>query len=175
MAGPARARPSHSRAYRRRAGRLVAAVAMLSAALLLVSQAASAQQLAFPQQPPPLKKSKASIARAGQKQMLVQAHEIDYDYTNHRVAAVGNVQIYYGTSTLEADKVIYDQTTKRLHAEGNVRLTEADGKITYGQIIDLSDDYRDGFVGLAASRYARSDAHGGGTRGAHGRQLHGLP
>jgi LPS-assembly protein len=146
MAGPARARPSHSRAYRRRAGRLVAAVAMLSAVLLLVSQAASAQQLAFPQQPPPLKKSKASIARAGQKQMLVQAHEIDYDYTNHRVAAVGNVQIYYGTSTLEADKVIYDQTTKRLHAEGNVRLTEADGKITYGQIIDLSDDYRDGFV-----------------------------
>ena len=78
--------------------------------------------------------------------MLVQAREIDYDYSNHRVAAVGNVQIYYGNSTLEADRVIYDQTTKRLHAEGNVRLTEADGKITYGEIIDLSDDYRDGFV-----------------------------
>jgi LPS-assembly protein len=78
--------------------------------------------------------------------MLVKAREIDYDYTNHRVAAVGNVQIYYGGSTLEADKVIYDQTTKRLHAEGNVRLTEEDGKITYGQIMDLSDDYRDGFV-----------------------------
>ena len=49
-------------------------------------------------------------------------------------------------STVEADKVIYDQTTKRLHAEGNVRLTEADGKITYAEIMDLSDDYRDGFV-----------------------------
>ncbi len=84
--------------------------------------------------------------KSGQKQMLVQATEIDYDYTNNRVAAVGNVQIYYGGSTLEADKVIYDQTTKRLHAEGNVRLTEADGKITYGEIMDLSDDYRDGFV-----------------------------
>ena len=46
----------------------------------------------------------------------------------------------------EADKVIYDQTTKRLHAEGNVRLTEEDGKVTYGNIMDLSDDYRDGFV-----------------------------
>jgi LPS-assembly protein len=56
------------------------------------------------------------------------------------------VQIYYGGATLEADKVIYDQTTKRLHAEGNVRLTEPDGKITYGQIMNLSDDYRDGFV-----------------------------
>ena len=78
--------------------------------------------------------------------MLVQATEIDYDYANSRVAAVGNVQIYYGNSTLEANRVIYDQKTKRLHAEGNVRLTEQDGKVTYGEIMDLSDDYRDGFV-----------------------------
>ena len=90
-------------------------------------------------------------------------------------AAVGNVQIYYGGSTLEADKVIYDQTTKRLHAEGNVRLTEEDGKITYGEIMDLSDDYRDGFVDslrldapdqtrMAAARAERIE-----------RQLHRLP
>jgi LPS-assembly protein len=78
--------------------------------------------------------------------MLVQATEIRYDYTNNSVAAVGNVQIYYGGATIEADQVIYDQTTKRLRAEGNVRLTEPDGKITYGQVIDLTDDYRDGFV-----------------------------
>ncbi len=146
MAGLASARPSQCRAFCRGAGRLVAAVAMLAAAMLLVTHTASAQQLTFPQQPPPIKKSKSTIKRAGEKQMLVQAREIDYDYTNHRVAAVGNVQIYYGASTIEADKVIYDQTTKRLHAEGNVRLTEPDGKITYGQIIDLSDDYRNGFV-----------------------------
>ena len=78
--------------------------------------------------------------------MLVQANEINYDYANKRVAAVGNVQIYYGNSTLEANRVVYDQKTKRLHAEGNVRLTEQDGKVTYGEVIDLSDDYRDGFV-----------------------------
>ena len=30
--------------------------------------------------------------------------------------------------------------------KGNVRLTEEDGKVTYGEIMDLSDDYRDGFV-----------------------------
>jgi LPS-assembly protein len=78
--------------------------------------------------------------------MLVQADEIRYDYTNNSVAAVGNVQIYYGGATIEADQVVYDQKTKRLVAEGNVRLTEPDGKITYGQKIDLTDDYRDGFV-----------------------------
>jgi LPS-assembly protein len=79
-------------------------------------------------------------------QMLVQATEIHYDYANERISAVGSVQIYYNGSTLEADKVTYDQKTKRLKAEGNVRLVEADGKIVYGEILDLDDQFRDGFV-----------------------------
>jgi LPS-assembly protein len=78
--------------------------------------------------------------------MLVQADQIKYDYPNNSVAAVGNVQIYYRGSTIEADEVDYDQKEKRLVAKGNARLTEPDGKITYGQVIDLTDDYRDGFV-----------------------------
>ena len=97
-----------------------------------------------PAQPP----SRSRDSRAGRRQDADAAagDEIHYDYTNERVSAVGNVQIYYDGTTLEADKVIYDQTTKRLHAEGNVRLTEADGKITYAEIMNLSDDFRDGFV-----------------------------
>jgi LPS-assembly protein len=79
-------------------------------------------------------------------QMLVQAVEVDYDYNNSRVSAVGSVQMFYNGNTVEADKVVYDQKTRRLHAEGNVRVTEADGKITYASLLDLSDDYRDGFV-----------------------------
>ena len=78
--------------------------------------------------------------------MLVQADEIKYDYSNNTVAAVGHVQIYYGGATVEADQVVYDQKTKRLRAQGNARLTEASGRITYGQVINLTDDYRDGFV-----------------------------
>ncbi|MEA2831629.1 MAG: LPS-assembly protein, partial [Bradyrhizobium sp.] len=83
---------------------------------------------------------------ASDGQMLVQAVEVDYDYNNSRVSAVGNVQMFYNGTSVEADKVIYDQKTKRLHAEGNIRMTDADGKITYANILDLSDDYRDGFV-----------------------------
>ena len=79
-------------------------------------------------------------------QMLVQADEIKYDYNNEQVSAIGNVQIYYNGATIEADKVIYDQRTRRMHAEGNARLTEPDGKVTFGELIDLSDDYRDGFI-----------------------------
>jgi LPS-assembly protein len=152
MAGLASAPPPAARPRRRAIIKISAVLSLLACGGLLVSAATSssvvAQQLSFPKPPPPPQKSAIAIERdrAGPKQMLVQAREINYDYSNHRVAAVGNVQIYYGGATLEADKVIYDETTKRLHAEGNVRLTEPDGKITYGQIMDLSDDYRDGFV-----------------------------
>ncbi|HZL30113.1 MAG TPA: LPS-assembly protein LptD [Pseudolabrys sp.] len=125
---------------------MLSVLALLACGGVLACAGAQAQELQFPTLPPPVKKSTVTLDKSGQKQMLVQAREIDYDYTNHRVSAVGNVQIYYGGATIEADKVIYNQTSKRLHAEGNVRLSEADGKITYGETMDFSDDYRDGFV-----------------------------
>jgi LPS-assembly protein len=67
-------------------------------------------------------------------QMLVRADELQYDNTNNRIIALGNVQIYYQRSTLEADRVVYEQTTKRMRAEGNARFTEADGKVVYGSV-----------------------------------------
>ena len=79
-------------------------------------------------------------------QMLVTADEIHYDYTNQRVSAVSRVQIHFAGSVLEADQVIYDQAAKRLRAEGNVRFTDADGRIIYANMLDLSEDFRDGFV-----------------------------
>ena len=79
-------------------------------------------------------------------QMLVRADELQYDNTNNRILAIGNVQIYYKRSTLEADRVVYEQNTKRMRAEGNARFTEADGKVVHGEIIDLTDEFRDGFV-----------------------------
>jgi len=125
-----------------------AAIAAAAIALGLLADAspAAAQRrslVSFPARPKPAANPSLKNSK---EQMLVRANEVDYDYTNERVSAVGNVQIYYGAATLEADKVIYDQRTKRLHAEGNVRLSEGDGKVTYGEIIDLSDDFRDGFV-----------------------------
>jgi LPS-assembly protein len=103
---------------------------------------ASAQGFTYNPRPP----HPAPPRTANDGQMLVQAVEVDFDYNNSRVSAVGNVQMFYNGTSVEADKVIYDQKTKRLHAEGNIRMTDADGKITYANIMDLSDDYRDGFV-----------------------------
>ena len=137
----------------------VAALAAVAALCFLAidipgALAQSSQFLTFPNQRGAAKKSSSGggLLQGGrptanrESKMLVQADEIDYDYNNQRVSAVGNVQIYYNGSTLEADKVIYDQRNKRLRAEGNARLTDADGKVTYGEVMDLSDDYRDGFV-----------------------------
>jgi LPS-assembly protein len=109
-----------------------------------IALTAPASAQSFTYNPGPTRPKPVRTASDGQ--MLVQAVEVDYDYNNSRVSAVGNVQMFYNGTSIEADKVIYDQKTKRLHAEGNIRMTDAEGKITYANIMDLSDDYRDGFV-----------------------------
>ncbi|KRP87743.1 organic solvent tolerance protein [Bradyrhizobium pachyrhizi] len=121
---------------------LIAAFVVVSALDVVASTPAAAQ--AFTYNPRPPKPPRPPAKNDGQ--MLVQATEVDYDYNNQRISAVGNVQMFYNGTSVEADKVIYDQKTKRLHAEGNIRMTDAEGKITYANILDLSDDYRDGFV-----------------------------
>ena len=113
---------------------LAALVAFAICSLLAPAPVSAQSMLRFPERPAAPKPP----ATAPDAPMLVQANEIRYDYTNNSVAAVGNVQLYYNGATVEADEVIYDQKTKRLQARGNVRMTEADGKITYGQFIDLT-------------------------------------
>jgi len=148
MAASTTARPASRSAGRSRTGYIC--VAIIASVLALANGSAFAQTnfFQFEQRPKPAKKSTVGkpTAPQGDKQMLVQAREVQYDHVNERVSAIGNVQIYYAGSTVEADKVIYNQKTKRLRAEGNVRLTEAGGNITYGDILELNDDYRDGFV-----------------------------
>jgi LPS-assembly protein len=134
-----------ARARRRlAAARPLLALTLLAAAALglATTQTASAQGFTYNQRPPHPRPPKVQ----SDGQMLVQAVEVDYDYNNSRVSAVGNVQLFYNGTSVEADKVVYDQKTKRLYAEGNIRMTDADGKITYANTMDLSDDYRDGFV-----------------------------
>jgi LPS-assembly protein len=121
---------------------LLAGFVFAGAIELALTVPASAQSFTYNPRPP--KPPPRPVNNDGR--MTVQAVEVDYDYNNQRVSAVGNVQMFYNGTSVEADKVVYDQKTKRLHAEGNIRLTDAEGKVTYANIMDLSDDYRDGFV-----------------------------
>ncbi|MGE5156944.1 MAG: LPS-assembly protein LptD [Gemmatimonas sp.] len=139
---PAFARPVRARAAARYAPLVLLCLALAGAIEIASTASAMAQSFTYNPRPP----RPAPPRVPNDNQMLVQANEVDYDYNNSRVSAVGNVQLFYNGTSVEADKVIYDQKTKRLHAEGNIRMTDADGKITYANIMDLSDDYRDGFV-----------------------------
>jgi LPS-assembly protein len=127
-----------------RAALLAIHLGLMAGPVLAIALTTPASAQSFTYNPIPARPKPPRAPSDGQ--MLVQATEVDYDYNNSRVSAVGNVQMFYNGTSIEADKVIYDQKTKRLHAEGNIRMTDADGKITYANIMDLSDDYRDGFV-----------------------------
>ena len=149
LMSPAFRRRTSVRRYRARLGAvggfmiaLLFGFVLAGAIGLALTTPASAQSFTYNPRPP--RPTPPPAKNDGQ--MLVQAVEVDYDYNNSRVSAVGNVQMFYNGTSVEADKVIYDQKTKRLHAEGNIRMTDAEGKITYANIMDLSDDYRDGFV-----------------------------
>jgi len=139
-----RRRSSVRRQCSRTAALLILLSGFILAGVLELAPVTPASAQGFTYNPRPPKPPRPPAPNDGQ--MLVQAVEVDYDYNNQRVSAVGNVQMFYNGTSVEADKVIYDQKTKRLHAEGNIRLTDAEGKITYANIMDLSDDYRDGFV-----------------------------
>jgi len=78
--------------------------------------------------------------------LLVEADELIYDNDRGTVTARGNAELHYGPRTLQADRVRYDRNSGRVFAEGNVRLTEADGGVVTGARMELTDDFKTGFV-----------------------------
>ncbi len=78
--------------------------------------------------------------------LLVEAKTLVYDKDKGTVSAVGDAQLYYQGKVLEADKVIYDQKSKRVQAIGHVRMREPSGEIAYGDKMELTDDFKDGFI-----------------------------
>ena len=107
-------------AARVRVARVAATYALaLAAASTVALNVASAQPAPTPYldfkyqlRPVPVPKGPGiGGAMTGQAQnpdskMLVQADELDYDYNNQRVSAVGNVRMYYQGATIEADRIV---------------------------------------------------------------------
>jgi len=78
--------------------------------------------------------------------MVLVADELVYDNDAQTVTAQGNVQIEYDGNRLVARKVTYNQRTNRMVAEGNVEIVERDGNRIYSDRVDVTDDFREGFV-----------------------------
>ena len=79
-------------------------------------------------------------------QMLLEADELIYNQDGKTISAVGSVRIEYGGNNLVAKKVTYNQKTGRLLAEGNVEIIQPDGNRIYADKIDVTDDFKDGFI-----------------------------
>ncbi|MDR7037853.1 MULTISPECIES: LPS-assembly protein LptD [Methylobacterium] len=78
--------------------------------------------------------------------LLVEADELIYDNDRNTVTARGNAELHYGPRTLQADSVRYDRGASRVIAEGNVRLTDRDGAVVTGDRMELTDDFKNGFI-----------------------------
>ena len=78
--------------------------------------------------------------------LLVEADELVYDNDKNTVTARGNAELHYGPRTLQADRVRYDRASSRVFAEGNVRLTDQDGAVVTGDRMELTDDFKSGFI-----------------------------
>ena len=95
MAGSAFSRASWWRERVKDNRRMLAGAAVLAAVCCGVGIATvQAQQFTFPTRPShPSPDRSQTDAYGNKKPMLLQAVQIDYDYNNKRVSAVGNVQI----------------------------------------------------------------------------------
>lgn len=79
-------------------------------------------------------------------QLLLEADTLVYDNDANMITAAGNVRIAYEGKRIVARRVIYNRKTSRLFAVGEVQMVDVDGTVTYGDEVDISDDFRDGFV-----------------------------
>jgi LPS-assembly protein len=79
-------------------------------------------------------------------QMLIEADTLVYDNDNQTVTAVGGVQIEYDGNRLVAQRVAYHRNSGRLVASGNVEVVQKDGTKIFADEIDVTDDFREGFV-----------------------------
>lgn len=79
-------------------------------------------------------------------QLLLQADELIYDNDAETITALGEVRIDYEGTRLVADRLIYRQQSGRLIAVGSVEILQPDGTRSFAEEIDITDDFRDGFV-----------------------------
>ena len=103
--------------------------------------------------------------------VLISADTITHDQATGVVTASGKVELATETQTLLADQVIWDPAKDRVRAVGNVALVQPDGEVVLADEVELTDQFRNGFVsGLRVlladqSRFAATEAtRADGTR-----------
>lgn len=118
----------------RNLGQNLSWLTVILVALVMTAAPARAQETLFSDPP------------SANQDMVLQADTLIYDQDNDDVIASGNVEIAYGQRILMADEVRYNQITKTVNASGNVSLLEPDGTIIFADEVELTDQFREGFI-----------------------------
>ena len=84
--------------------------------------------------------------QAEDERLLLDAETLTFDSDNDVVTVSGDVQIFLAGNSLEADKVVYDRKAGTLKAIGKVRLIEVGGNVVRSEEIELSEDFKNGFI-----------------------------
>lgn len=88
----------------------------------------------------------ALTAASSDEPLLLQADELVYNNDERTISAVGGVRIDHGGTRLVADRVTYIETSGRMVATGGVEILQPDGVRLTADEIDITDDFRDGFL-----------------------------
>jgi LPS-assembly protein len=104
-------------------------LAVLSASLLVLATPAIAQSV-----------------EEGQKPVLMEADELNFDEDLGTATARGNVEIVQGERVLNADAVTYNQRDDIVTASGNVVVLEPTGEVLFAEFAELTGDLREGFL-----------------------------
>ena len=116
----------------------------LGAALGSLTPSVAAEKSSFPKTPAIKFTSPSKLDR--KQPLLLNGDELTYDTSGNRVIVKGNVELYYNNYSVTADEVTYDQSASTLTAAGNVTIRDPNGQITRADRIELTDDFKEGFV-----------------------------
>ncbi len=94
--------------------------------------------------------------------VTVTADSLDYDRTNDRYVAIGNVTIKQEGLLLEADKVVLDNKTGETTAEGDVFLQD-NGDIMHAEKMQINMNTREGIIYNGDIFIERDNIHVMGT------------
>lgn len=74
------------------------------------------------------------------------ADQLLYDNDRDVVTAQGNVLVSREGNILRADMVTWDRSSGKVVAKGDVSITNPNGDIAYGDVVDVTDSLKDGIV-----------------------------
>lgn len=81
-----------------------------------------------------------------QEPTLIRADTLQHERDLGIYTARGNVELSTGDRLVMADMVAYNEQADTFTANGNVRVIEGDGTTYFANFVELSSDFKDGFV-----------------------------